>query len=54
MYRSDGWVADVYNPTVKMSTYLLAFIVCDFKNTEGVTKAGTKVDIQSTHIHQGR
>ena len=26
----DEYVLDIYEPSVKMSTYLLAFIVCEF------------------------
>ncbi|CAH1780041.1 unnamed protein product [Owenia fusiformis] len=39
--RGDGWVADVYNKTVVMSTYLLAFVVCDFEYKERTTPRGT-------------
>ena len=28
----DEYVMDVYEPSVKMSTYLLAFIVCEFSS----------------------
>ncbi|XP_071139489.1 aminopeptidase N-like [Mytilus edulis] len=36
--RTDDWVADHYEETPLMSTYLLAFIVCDFQYTSDVTK----------------
>ncbi|XP_052084120.1 aminopeptidase N-like isoform X4 [Mytilus californianus] len=36
--RTDNWVADHYEETPLMSTYILAFIVCDFQYTSDVTK----------------
>ncbi|XP_046380097.2 aminopeptidase N-like [Haliotis rufescens] len=35
--RGDNWVADVYQTTPKMPTYLLAFIVCNFEYTNETT-----------------
>ncbi|XP_064646003.1 aminopeptidase N-like isoform X2 [Lineus longissimus] len=40
--RPNGWVADVYEVTPVMSTYLLAFVICDFQYKENTTLRGTK------------
>ncbi|XP_078667329.1 thyrotropin-releasing hormone-degrading ectoenzyme-like [Branchiostoma floridae x Branchiostoma belcheri] len=34
--RSEGWVADHFYTTVRMPTYLLAFVIADFGYKEGV------------------
>lgn len=41
--RNDGFLESRFKETVKMSTYLLAFIVCDFAYKESRTKRGNKV-----------
>lgn len=43
--REDGFIADIYNTSAKMSTYLLAFVVCDFGYVENKTKSGVKVRV---------
>lgn len=43
--EDDGFVESHFRESVKMSTYLLAFIVCDFAYKESHTKSGKKVCI---------
>lgn len=43
-YR-DGLVKDVFQETVKMSSYLVAFVVCDYKYKTEQTKSGVNVTV---------
>ena len=43
MTLEDGLVRDIFTQSVKISTYLVAFAVLDFKYTEKVTSSGVKV-----------
>ncbi|XP_037115815.1 endoplasmic reticulum aminopeptidase 2 [Syngnathus acus] len=41
----DGLLEDQYAASVKMSTYLVAFVVCDFKSVTATTSSGVQVSI---------
>ena len=47
---SSGLVVDRFAPSVSMSTYLVAFIVCDYKNLTAYTSNGIRVGYSSRQL----
>ncbi|XP_061624083.1 endoplasmic reticulum aminopeptidase 2 [Phyllopteryx taeniolatus] len=41
----DGLLEDQYAASVKMSTYLVAFVLCDFKSVTAATSSGVQVSV---------
>lgn len=47
VFEEDGWVTDHFSQTPLMSTYYLAWAVCNFTYRETVTKSGVVVSISN-------
>lgn len=43
VYEEGGWVTDHFSQTPLMSTYYLAWAVCNFTYREAITKSGVVV-----------
>ncbi len=50
--RGVGWIADYFDTSPRMSSYLLCFIICDFSYVETVTPKGHVVS-GNVHILNG-
>ena len=50
--KGQDLIEDTFEETVRMSTYLVAFIVCDFAHNGTTTSKGTKVfDFEIQHVN---
>lgn len=47
VFEEDGWVTDHFSQTPLMSTYYLAWAICNFTYRETTTKSGVVVSIFS-------
>ena len=47
VFEEDGWVTDHFSQTPLMSTYYLAWAICNFTYRETTTKSGVVVSILS-------
>lgn len=45
VFEEDGWVTDHFSQTPLMSTYYLAWAICNFTYRETITKSGVVVSI---------
>ncbi|XP_060695276.1 thyrotropin-releasing hormone-degrading ectoenzyme-like [Hemiscyllium ocellatum] len=43
IHEEDGWITEQFSPTPRMSTYYLAWAICNFTYKETVTKSGITV-----------
>lgn len=47
---NEGLLEDRFAPSVKMSTYLVAFVTCDFKSVTAKTSSGVQVWTEQQYL----